>query len=173
MLQGIVPVVAQGTAPSLFGQRDFEMDWLMEPGSKLLRFRFHAGTKRLRIDALDGSEQTMHRDLGKGFVLVLVANGKRGAFAGTVPPLGAFQPQAVGEVQTVAGEACREFTLDRQQICVTADGIPVALVFDGGKATALRVLREVQPPALFEWPKGLSPKPLPGGGPGSLPKGLF
>lgn len=169
-----LPAFAQAPPqPVLFGQRDFEMEWQMEPGNKLLRFRFHASTRRLRIDALDGSGQTMLRDLAKGTVVVLVANGAKGTYAGSVKPMGPFQPQQVGELQMIAGEPCRDFVLDGQTLCLTADGIPVMLDFGSGKATAQRLIRETQPVAFFDLPPGLTPKPLPGNGPGSIPKGLF
>lgn len=165
--------LAQGSNPVLFGKRDFEMDWTVEPGAKMLRFRYHGATQRLRIDSMDGSEQTMHRDLAKGHVVVLIANGTKGAFAGSARPIGRFQPDAVGEMRTVAGESCREFSAGGQTLCVTDDGIPVMADFGNGQGMAQRLLRETQPAALFDLPKGLKPKPLPGGGANSIPKGLF
>ncbi|MCZ8183206.1 MAG: hypothetical protein O9322_09575 [Beijerinckiaceae bacterium] len=165
--------LAQGSNPVLFGNRDFEMDWSLQPGSKMLRFRYHGATQRLRIDMLDGSEQTMHRDLAKGHVVVLVANGTKGAFAGTTRPIGAFQPEQIGGIRTIVGESCREFSAGGQTLCVTADGIPVMVDFGNGQGVAQRLLRETQPVALFELPKGLKPKPLPGGAENSIPKGLF
>lgn len=165
--------LAQGNNPVLFGNRDFEMDWTLQPGAKMLRFRYHGATQRLRIDMLDGSDQTMHRDLAKGHVVVLIANGTKGAFAGMTRPIGAFQPEQIGEIRTIAGEPCREFSAGGQTLCVTADGIPVMVDFGNGQGVAQRLLREVQPAALFELPKGLKPKPLPGGAENSIPKGLF
>ncbi|MCZ8374587.1 MAG: hypothetical protein O9342_04350 [Beijerinckiaceae bacterium] len=165
--------LGQTSNPVLFGNRDFEMDWALQPGAKMLRFRYHGATQRLRIDMLDGSEQTMHRDLAKGHIVVLVANGTKGAFAGKTAPIGAFQPEQIGGIRTIVGESCREFSAGGQTLCVTADGIPVMVDFGNGQGVAQRLLRETQPAALFDLPKGLKPKPLPGGAENSIPKGLF
>jgi YD repeat-containing protein len=168
-----VPAFAQGSHPTLFGQRDFEMDWKLEPGGKMLRFRYHGASRRLRIDALDGSEQTMHRDLGKGHIVVLIANGTKGAYAGSTKPIGPFLPEQIGEIRTIAGETCREFVAEGQKLCVTAEGIPIMVDYGSGRGIAQRLLREEQPAALFDLPKGLTAKPLPGSADNTVPKGLF
>ncbi|KAF0231041.1 MAG: hypothetical protein FD175_910 [Beijerinckiaceae bacterium] len=171
LLTGVVgPLMAQTPQKTLFGTRDFEMDWQLAPAGKVLRVRFSAATKRLRIEALDGSEQVMLRDLVKGDIVILIAQGQKGAYAQTSPPLAPFAPQEVGGTREIAGNPCREFSVQGQKLCVTDDGIPVGVDFGTGSLTAQSLVRQAQHPALFLVPKDLVLKPVPGSGANTLPK---
>ena len=167
---GVSAVSAQTPTRNLFGNADFEMDWQLEPQNKTLRVRFSAATRRLRLEALDGSQQVMLRDLVKGDVVILIAQGQKGAFAQKTPPLGPFQPQGVGEARQIAGQTCRDFMVQGQKLCVTDDGIPVAVEFGETRITAKSLMRQAQHPALFQVPKELKLQPLPGAAANTVPK---
>ena len=169
LLAGASPSHAQNGARMLFGTKDFEMDWFLEPAGKLLRVRFMAATKRLRIEAMDGSEQVMLRDLVRGNVVILIAQGTKGAFTQKAPPMTPFTPEDIGEIREIAGNPCRDFGVQNQKFCVTDDGIPVEVDFGNGKLTARSLLRQGQFPALFEVPKGLVLQPMPGAGKDTMP----
>lgn len=167
---GASGALAQTPARTLFGHADFEMDWRLEPQSKTLRVRYSAAVRRLRIEALDGSQQVMLRDLVKGDVVILIAQGQKGAFAQKTPPLGPFQPQEVGGTRQIAGQSCRDFMVQGQKLCVTDDGIPVAVEFGDIRITATSLMRQAQHPALFQVPKELKLQPLPGAAANTVPK---
>jgi hypothetical protein len=169
LLAGGSQLHAQNSAKILFGNKDFEMDWHLEPAGKLLRVRFLAATKRLRIEAMDGSEQVMLRDLMRGDVVILIAQGQKGAFTQKSAPMAPFAPQEMGETREIAGQTCRDFGVQGQKFCVTDDGIPVEVDFGNGKLTARSLVRQAQHPALFQVPKGLVLKPLPGAGKETMP----
>lgn len=162
-------LAAQDGAPRLFGKADFEMEWRLFPQNNTLRVHYDAARQRLRIEALDGSDQVMIRDLVTGKVAVLVAGGKRGAYGTTAKPLGAFRPEAIGEIRSVAGQECRDFAFEGRRMCVTDDGIPVEVDLGEGKLVATRLMRRAQHPALFDVPKDITLKPIPGANPGVLP----
>lgn len=169
LLASALPLIAQDGAPKLFGKADFEMEWRLFPQNNTLRVLYEAARQRLRIEALDGSDQVMIRDLATGKVVVLIAGGKRGAYGTTAKPLAAFRPEAIGETRSIAGQECREFGFEGRKMCVTDDGIPVEVDFGGGKLVATRLMRKAQHPALFEVPKDVTLKPIPGANPGALP----
>jgi hypothetical protein len=160
---------AQGAQPTLFGKADFEMEWQLQPQAKLLRVQFLAEKRRLRIEMLDGSDQAMIRDLASGKVAVLVANGTKGAYGSMARPMGAFRPEAVGEVREIIDNKCRDFRFQSRLLCITDDGIPLEVDLGGARLTATRLLRKSQLPALFEVPKELVLKPVPGSTAGPLP----
>ena len=167
---------AQGTPPAqpragqIFGTRDFEMDWRVQPGDRAIRVRFQGETKRLRIEALDGSAQTMLKDLQKGEVLILVDEGKKGVFVTAGQPLPRSFGQATGRLRSVAGEQCQDFEQGGAVLCLSQDGIPLAVDSGEQKISAERIVRQTQNPALFVPPKDAKPKPIPGRqGTGPLP----
>lgn len=164
-----LPSGAQNASKMLFGNKDFEMDWHLEPAGKLLRVRFSAAAKRLRIEMMDGSEQVMLRDLVRGDVVILIAQGQKGAFAQKSTPMAPFAPQEIGGTREVAGNTCRDFGVQSQKFCVTDDGIPVEVDLGGSKLTARSLVRQAQHPALFQVPKDLVLKPVPGAGAETLP----
>jgi hypothetical protein len=168
---GLAPQQTEG--PQLFGMADFEMEWRLSPQEKVLRVQFLAAKRRLRIEALDGSDQVMLRDLVTGKVVILVTNGARGAFGTMAKPLAAFRPDSVGELREVAGNQCRDFMQEGRKLCVTDDGIPVEVDFGGGVLSATRLMRRAQVPALFEVPADLTLKPVPGDNAGALPQVPF
>lgn len=170
LLGQVAPSPAHAQERHLFGARDFEMDWQLEPGGRILRLRFLAAQRRLRIEMLDGSDQVMLRDLAKGDVVVLVAGGAKGAYGTKVAPMAAFRPEAIGETREIAGETCRDFTIQGQVLCVSDDGIPLAVEFGAGRLMARKLLRQGQHPALFELPKGTALKPMPGESADKVPK---
>ncbi|CAN1556729.1 hypothetical protein MCEMSEM23_02442 [Rhabdaerophilaceae bacterium] len=159
---------AQQAGAMLFGARDFEMDWVQAGNGQLLRLRYLSARRILRIEALDGSEQVMLRDLEKGDVLILVAEGKRGVFGHRVQPMRglSFVPGEV--VRSIAGEDCRETTLSGLTLCLSDDLIPLVVNDRGQEFIAQRLLRQAQNPALFTVPKDTKIQPLPGNS-GPLP----
>ncbi|HRE19959.1 MAG TPA: hypothetical protein PKW21_02870 [Rhabdaerophilum sp.] len=173
LLVPTMPLLAQDGAPKLFGKADFEMEWRLFPQNNTLRVLYEAARQRLRIEALDGSDQVMIRDLVTGKIAVLVAGGKRGAYGTMAKPLGAFRPEAIGEIRSVAGQQCREFAFEGRKMCVTDDGIPVEVDLGEGRLIAARVMRKAQHPALFDVPKDVTLKPIPGANPGGLPRVPF
>jgi hypothetical protein len=170
LLGGGAVAFAQAPARTLFGHADFEMDWQLEPQNKTLRVRYSAAVRRLRIEVLDGSEQVMLRDLARGDVVILIAQGQKGAFAQKAPPLGPFQPQEVGETRQIAGQTCRDFVMQGQKLCVSDDGIPLAIEFGTTRILARNLIRQTQHPALFLVPKELKLQPLPGAAANTVPK---
>lgn len=170
LVSGTLASSAQTPARMLFGNADFEMDWQLEPQNKMLRVRYSAATRRLRMEALDGSQQVMLRDLVKGDVVILIAQGQKGAFAQKSAPLGAFVPQGVGDTRQIAGQTCRDFMVQGQKLCVTDDGIPVAIDVGETRITAKSLIRQAQHPVLFQVPKELKLQPLPGAAANTVPK---
>lgn len=152
---------AQGR--QLFGKHDFELEWRLEPAGKLIRARFLAEKRLLRLEALDGSGEALIRDLAGGGVLVLVDEGRRGVYAGQGRPAEVFSGQPEARIREVAGESCRDFSLGRALICLSDDGIPLLVEEEGGAMNTLRIIRQAQNPALFLAPKDVKPKPLPAG----------
>lgn len=169
LLVPTMPLLAQDGAPRLFGKADFEMEWRLFPQNNTLRVLYEAARQRLRIEALDGTDQVMIRDLVTGKVAVLVAGGKRGAYGTMAKPLAAFRPETIGEIRSVAGQECREFGFEGRKMCVTNDGIPVEVDLGEGKLVATRLMRKAQHPALFDVPKEVTLKPVPGANSGVLP----
>jgi hypothetical protein len=153
---------AQEPGRFLFGTRDFEMDWRAEAGGRPMRLRFLGARRLLRMEPLDGSDQVMLRDLATGTVHVLIGEGRGGVHAGRAPPLGPFRPDGIGEIRTIAGEACREMRAGPERFCLTDDGIPLEMANAREHYVAERLLRRAQAPALFEVPKEPKPKPIPG-----------
>jgi hypothetical protein len=100
LLSGMLPAFAQGSGFTLFGNRDFEMDGVQGDGGKMMRMRYLAERRILRIEALDGSGQVMLRDLAKGDVLILVQEGRQCIYGSRGRPI-------IG-MNIVPGEAVRE-----------------------------------------------------------------
>jgi hypothetical protein len=154
------PVQPRG--PQMFGARDFEMDWRMEPGNRAIRLRYQAELRRLRIEALDGSAQTMLKDLEKGDVLILVDEGRRGVFAAQGQPAPRSFGAPSGRIRTIAGEQCQDFEMSGAVLCLSNDGIPLGVTQGEQQINAERLVRQTQNPALFAPPKDAKPKPIPG-----------
>jgi hypothetical protein len=158
----LTEAVAQQPQRFLFGTRDFEMDWRDETSGKRVRLRFLGAGRKLRIEALDGSNQVMIRDLASGEIAVLLDGGKAGLHAGKSEPLGAFNPDGAGELREIAGETCREFTAGPERFCLTDEGIPLELVSAREHFVAERLIRQAQAEILFTVPKDKPAKPIPG-----------
>lgn len=155
------PAFAQDNGRVLFGQRDFEMDWRVDPAGRRIRLRFQGATRRLRIEPHDGSDQVMIRDFVKGDILVLVAEGRKGVYGAKTAPLGPFRSEGIGRLREIVGEACREIATEGRTMCLTDDGIPVEIVLGGQTIRAESLARRSQHPALFEPPKDVPVKPIP------------
>lgn len=145
----------------LFGARDFEMDWRAEPTGRRMRLRFHGESRRLRIEALDGSEEVLIKDFAKGDVFVMIAEGKKGIYGTKGAPAAPFRPESAGELQQIAGETCRDLGREGRVFCLTDDGIPVEIRVGAERIVAERLLRQAQNAALFELPKGVPVKAMP------------
>lgn len=153
---------AQQRGPQLFGHRDFEMDWVQGDGGKMMRVRYLAERHILRIEALDGSSQVMLRDLAKGDVLILVAEGQRGVYGSRGRPVIGMNVELSDATREVAGESCREARINGATICLSDDGIPLVMEEGGAPIRAIRLLRQAQNPALFTVPKDAKIQPMPG-----------
>lgn len=164
------PVSASAQNLMLFGKADFEMDWMLEPAGKLIRVRFSAATRRLRLEMQDGSDQVMLRDLAKGDVIVLIAQGTKGAYAQKGKPMGPFVPQEFGEVREIIGQKCRDIVSEGQKFCLTDDGIPLSVDLGSVRLVARALLKQAQPAPLFLVPKDIALKPMPGAGSDTVPK---
>ncbi|MCU0819331.1 MAG: hypothetical protein MUF11_08480 [Beijerinckiaceae bacterium] len=159
---GLSPAFAQSRGLQLFGLRDFEMDWVQGEGGKMMRVRYLAERRILRIEALDGSGQVMLRDLAKGDVLILIAEGQRGIYGSRGKPVLGMAIEAGEATREVAGETCREARINGATICLADDGIPLVMEEGGAPVRAIRVLRQPQNPALFTVPKDAKIQPMPG-----------
>ena len=161
---------AQTAGRQLFGARDFEMEWRVEPQGKQMRVRFLATARRVRVEALDGSGEAMVKDLARGDVIVLVDEGRKGVYTARAAPMGAFSGAPSENMREIAGEKCRDFVMDGGTYCLSQDGIPLVVQQSGQTMTAQRVLRQAQNPALFAPPRDAKPKPMPGRDASSMPK---
>lgn len=161
---------AQPSGLQLFGSRDFEMDWRMQQGNRMVRLRYSAELKRLRIEALDGSGQAMLKDLAGGGVTILVDEGRKGVFAAPGQPMPRGFGSPTGEIRSILGEQCQDFDLEGARLCLSRDGIPIGVTQRGEVIVAERLVRQAQNPALFLPPKDAKPQPIPGrAGTGPLP----
>ncbi len=164
LLAGLAPALAQQRGLTLFGNRDFEMDWVQGEGGKMIRVRYLAERRMLRIEALDGSGQVMLRDLAKGDVLILVAEGQRGIYGSRGRPVLGMTIEAGDALREVAGETCREARVNGAVLCLSDDGIPLIMEEGGVPVRAIRILRQTQNPALFTVPRDAKILPMPGSG---------
>lgn len=161
-LLGLSAAAAQTRAPQLFGHRDFEMDWMQGEAGKMMRVRYLAERRILRIEALDGSGQVMLRDLAKGDVLILVAEGQRGVYGSRGRPVIGMNVEPGEATREAAGETCREARINGATICLSDDGIPLIMEEGGAPIRAIRILRQPQNAALFTVPKDAKIQPMPG-----------
>ncbi|MCA3606014.1 MAG: hypothetical protein IOC55_09345 [Methylobacterium sp.] len=162
LLSGMLPAFAQGGGFALFGNRDFEMDGVQGDGGKMMRMRYLAERRILRIEALDGSGQVMLRDLAKGDVLILVQEGRQGIYGSRGRPIIGMAIVPGEATREVAGETCREARVNGATICLSDDGIPLVMEEGGTPIRAIRLLRQAQNPALFSVPKDAKIQPMPG-----------
>ncbi|MCA3632176.1 MAG: hypothetical protein INF16_05230 [Methylobacterium sp.] len=162
LLSGMLPAFAQGSGFTLFGNRDFEMDGVQGDGGKMMRMRYLAERRILRIEALDGSGQVMLRDLVNGDVLILVQEGRQGIYGSRGRPIIGMAVLPGEAVREVAGETCREARVNGATICLSEDGIPLVMEEGGAPFRAIRLLRQAQNPALFTVPKDAKIQPMPG-----------
>lgn len=165
----LVPLEASAQGRQLFGARDFEMDWSTS-GGKTLRVRYLAAAKRVRLEALDGSGEAMVKDLARGDVFVLVAEGQRGVYAAKAEPMRGLNGNLTERVREIAGEKCRDMAGGSVTLCLSDDGIPLVVEENGQILSATRIVRQAQSPALFQPPKDAKMQPMPGRGANSLPK---
>lgn len=158
----LVPALGQDRGFVLFGHRDFEMDAVQGDGGKMVRLRYLAEKRMLRIEALDGSDQVMLRDLAQGDVLILVAEGQRGVYGTRARPILGSNVVPGEATREVAGETCRDARVNGATICLANDGIPLVMEEGNAPVRAIRLLRQTQNPALFAPPRDAKILPLPG-----------
>lgn len=161
LILAAAPVLAQQPGPRLFGFRDFEMEWKVEPLGVVLSARYLAARSQMRLEVLDGQSRAVVRNMASGEALYVLRQGQGGAYSFKAPPMGRFEPGEAGVVETIGGEQCRTFTSGPVSMCVSDDGIPLKLSYPQGTLTASRLIRQPQHPALFELPPGVKAQPLP------------
>ncbi len=154
---------ALSSGPVLFGRKDFEVEWKVEPYKLVLSARYFAERRLMRFEIPDGSGRAVVRNLASGDALYIVGQGQGGAYRYQLVPLGRFQPGAPGGTRQIGSEQCRDFDAGGVLLCLTDDGIPLRIALAQGTLTASRLLRQPQHPALFDLPKGQEAKPLPPG----------
>lgn len=162
------PALAQNQPPRLFGYRDFELEWKVEPLQLVLSARFLAARGVMRFEVLDGQGRAVVRNFVTGEALYILGHGQGGVYTFKAPPMGRFEPGDAGATETIGGESCRPFSAGPVTMCLSDDGIPLKLTYPQGTLTASRLIRQPQHPALFEPPPGTKAQPLPSSIPAPL-----
>lgn len=164
--------LAQSGGFQLFGQRDFEMDGIQQHDGKGMRLRYLAARRILRMEMLDGSGQAMLINFAQGDMLLLIADGQRGVFGRRDAAISSQRVIPADATRDIAGEKCREASINGSPACIADDGVPLMLAGPQGEFVAQRVLRQSQNPALFTFAKEIKIQPFPGYN-GPLPAAPF
>lgn len=172
VLAAVPGVLAQSTGMPLFGQRDFEMDGIQQQDGKAMRLRYLAARRILRMEMLDGSGQAMLINFAQGDMLLLLAEGQRGVFGRRDAAIIRQQVIPSEGTREIAGEPCREASINGSPACIANDGVPLMMAGPQGEFVAQRVLRQPQSPALFTVAKETKIQPFPGYS-GPLPAAPF
>lgn len=153
---------AQSGGFQLFGHRDFEMDGIQQQDGKAMRLRYLAARRILRMEMLDGSGQAMLINFAQGDVLLLVAEGQRGVLGRRDGAIVSQRVVPADGIREIAGEKCREASVNGTPACIADDGVPLMLSGPQGEFVAQRVLRQPQSPGLFTVAKDTKIQPFPG-----------
>ncbi|MBN8534750.1 MAG: hypothetical protein J0L51_11755 [Rhizobiales bacterium] len=164
--------LAQPAGFQLFGHRDFEMDGIQQQDGKAMRLRYLAARRILRMEMLDGSGQALLINFAQGDMLLLIADGQRGVFGRRDAAISSQRVVPADATRDIAGEKCREASINGSPACIADDGVPLMLAGPQGEFVAQRVLRQPQSPALFTFAKEIKVQPLPGYN-GPLPAAPF
>lgn len=170
LLAGVA--MAQSGGFQLFGHRDFELDGIQQQDGKPMRLRYLAARRILRMEMLDGSGQAMLINFAQGDVLLVVAEGQRGVFGRRDSAIASQRVIPADGIREIAGEKCREASINGTPACIADDGVPLVMSGPQGEFVAQRVLRQPQSVALFTVSKETKIQPFPGYN-GPLPTAPF
>jgi hypothetical protein len=163
---------AQTGGPQLFGSRDFEIDGIQQNDGKAMRLRYLAARRILRMEMLDGSGQALLINFAQGDMLLLIGDGQRGVFGRRDAAIMSQRIIPADSTRDIAGEKCREASINGSPACLANDGVPLMLAGPAGEFVAQRVLRQPQNTALFTVAREAKIQPFPGYN-GPLPAAPF
>jgi hypothetical protein len=163
---------AQSSGFQLFGHRDFEIDGVQQHDGKGMRLRYLAARRILRMEMLDGSGQALLINFAQGDMLLMIADGQRGVFGRRDAGIISQRIVPADATRGIAGEQCREASINGSAACLADDGVPLMMAGPQGEFVAQRVLRQPQNPALFTFAKEIKIQPFPGYS-GPLPTAPF
>lgn len=152
-----------------WAQADYEAEWRIASLGHVVTVRYSAQAKKLRFELNDPKGTVVVKDLAGGGVLVSEGDGKAGVKAGRGQPLGLPAQNPTGARRQIAGESCAVHGIGPAELCLSADGVLLAVSAGEERIEALRVIRKPQDPALFAPPEGAPVTPLPGGAEGGTP----
>jgi hypothetical protein len=153
---------AQTGGFQLFGQRDFELDGIQQQDLKPMRLRYLAARRILRLEMLDGTGQALLINFPQGDILMVPADLRRGVFGRKDGAIASQRVVPADGVRDMAGEKCREASINGAPACIADDGVPLMMAGPQGEFVAQRVVRQPQNPALFTVPKETKIQPFPG-----------
>ncbi|MGL5446883.1 MAG: hypothetical protein ACRDBL_06200 [Rhabdaerophilum sp.] len=162
LIAGVVTTFAQTSGFQLFGRADFEIDAIQPNDGKSIRMRYLAARQILRLETLDGSAQAMLINFPQGDMLLMVAEGRRGVFGRRDAAISSQRVLPSDATRMIAGESCREATINGSPACIANDGVPLKFRGPNGDVLAQRVVRQPQNAALFTVPKETKIQPFPG-----------